>query len=223
MIRLSPEQESLERAISTPGQLLVEGRVPEMFFREMIAACGLADAIEARTFGDLSKNNLQTYLELLTQKATFKERVKRVGIIRDAEGSNATAAFQSVQAALQGAKLPIPAAMNNLERSPLAIGVFILPNCGDAGMLESLCLAAIAEVEKSKTDGVLPCVDEFFACLDKRSKKPSNPTKAQFAGYALACDVIDPQLGRAAQKGAIPWHAKAFDPLKSFLRSVAGA
>src|SRR5258707_15135307 len=47
MIRLSPEQESLDRRITTDGQLLVEGRVPEMFFREMIAACGLANAVEA--------------------------------------------------------------------------------------------------------------------------------------------------------------------------------
>jgi len=108
---ISPESLSLDRPIHTAGQLLVEGRVPEMFFREMIAAYGLANAVEARTFGDISKGNLQTYLELLTQKAVFKERAKRIGIIRDAEGSTAIAAFQSVQAALQGAQLPVPAAM----------------------------------------------------------------------------------------------------------------
>ena len=193
-----------------------------MFFREMIAAYGLANAVEARTFGDISKDNLQTYLELLTQKAVFKERVKRVGIIRDAEVSTATAAFQSVQAALRDAQLPVPAAMNALEGNPLAVGVFILPDCQTAGMLESLCLSAVAEIEKAQPEAVLPCVDEFFACLNKRGRKASNPTKAQFAGYALAYDVIDPQLGRAAQKGAIPWGVKAFDPLKAFLKNISG-
>jgi len=222
MTRMSPERLSLDRPITTDGQLLVEGRVPEMFFREMIAAFGLTTAVEARTFGDIGKENLQTYLELFTQKAVFKERVKRIGIIRDAEGSTASGAFQSVQAALRGAQLSVPAAMNVLEGSPLAVGVFILPNCQDAGMLESLCLSAVAEVEAAQPNGVLPCVDEFFACLSKRCKKPGNPTKAQFAGYALACDVVDPQLGRAAQKGAIPWQAKAFDSLKAFVRRVAG-
>lgn len=222
MIGLSPEQRSLERAITTDGQLLVEGHVPEMFFRELITACGLANAVEARTFGDIGKKNLQTYLELFTQKAAFKERVKRVGIIRDAEGSTAIGAFQSVQAALRDAHLAEPSAMNKLEGNPLAVGVFILPNCVDAGMLESLCLSAVTEVEVAQPNGVLPCVDEFFACLNKRGKKPGNPTKAQFAGYALACDVVDPQLGRAAQKGAIPWQAKTFDSLKAFVRCVAG-
>src|SRR6266705_3470678 len=119
MTRMSPEQLSLDRPITTSGQLLVEGRVPEMFFREMISACGMADAVEVRTFGDVSKENLQTYLELLTQKAAFKERVKRIGIVRDAEDATATAAFQSVQAALRGAQLPVSAAMNILEGSPL--------------------------------------------------------------------------------------------------------
>ena len=89
-------------------------------------------------------------------------------------------------------------------------------------MLESLCLSAAAEVEKAQAGGVLPCVDEFFACLNKRGLKPENPTKAQFAGYALARDVIDPQLGRAAQKGVIPWQAKSFDSLKTFVKSIAG-
>lgn len=222
MIGLIPEQRSLDRDITTEGQLLVEGRVPEMFFREMIVASGLTAKIEARTFGDIGKENLQAYLELFTQRAIFKERVKRIGIIRDAEGSAAVGAFQSVQAALQGAQLPVPAAMSKLEGSPLAVGVFILPNCQDAGMLESLCLSAVAETEAGQANGILPCVDEFFACLTKRGKKPGNPAKAQFAGYALACDVVDPQLGRAAQKGAIPWQAKTFDSLRAFVRSVAG-
>ena len=56
----SPEQQSLDRPITTAGQLLVEGRVPEMFFREMVSACGCADAVEVRTFGDINKHNLQT-------------------------------------------------------------------------------------------------------------------------------------------------------------------
>jgi hypothetical protein len=218
-----PEQESLERPITTEGQLLVEGRVPEMFFREMVAACGLASAVEVRTFGDISKDNLQTYLEVLTQKAAFKERVMRLGIVRDAEGQPAVSAFQSVQAALRDARLPAPNEMNVTVGDPLSVRVFILPNCRDAGMLEGLCLTAVTEIERSQPNGTLPCVDEFFACLDKQGRKPANPTKARFAGYALAADVIDPQLGRAAQKrGVIPWNAHALDLLKGFLNSIAG-
>lgn len=222
MSRASAETESLDRAITTEGQLIVEGRVPQMFFREMVKAQGLEDAIEVRTFGDISKAGLQTWLEIFTQKAAFKERVRRLGIIRDAESLDAGAAFQSVQSALRAVRLPVPARMPDLESGELSVGVFILPNCKEAGMLEGLCLQAASEVEAAQSDAVLPCVDEFFGCLNKRGFVPRNPAKAKFAGYALARDVIDPQLGRAAQKGAIPWNAKAFDPLKMFLRSIAG-
>ncbi len=218
----TPEQQSLERPITTTGQLLVEGRVPEMFFREMIIACDLQASVEVRTFGDVNKENLQTYLEIFTQKAAFKERVKSLGIIRDAESSDANGAFQSVQAALRDAQLPVPTRIKELEGSPVGVGIFILPNCLDAGMLEDLCLTAIAETEQHESGGVLPCVDELFQCLQKIGRNPSNPAKARLAGYALARDVIDPQLGRAAQQGAIPWAANAFIPLKAFLRSIAG-
>jgi hypothetical protein len=216
------EESSLERPITTEGQLLVEGRVPEMFFREMVAAYDLENLLEVRTFGDISKDNLQTYLEIFAQKAAFKQKVKRLGIIRDAEGEPAVSAFQSVQAALRGAQLPVPGEMNKMEGAPLGAGIYILPNCQDVGMLEELCLAAATEAEKGQPNGVFPCVDDFFSCLEKRGRNASNPAKSRFAGFALACDVIDPQLGRAAQKGVIPWHTNAFDTLKSFLQKVAG-
>jgi len=222
MIPGRPERQSLDRTITTPGQLLVEGRGPEVFFREMVANCGFESSVEVRTFGDISKDNLQTYLEVFTQKAAFKERVKRLGVVRDAESSSASSAFQSVQAALRGAQLPVPNQMKNLEGNPLSVGVFILPNCQDSGMLEGLCWAAVPELEQAPSGALLPCVDEFFSCLEECGQKPANPTKARFAGYALTRDVIDPQLGRSAQKGAIPWSATAFGPLTAFLGAIAG-
>jgi hypothetical protein len=214
---------SQERAITTTGQLLVEGRTSEMFFREMIDACNLSARLEARTFGDVGKKTLQTWLEMFTRKPAFEEKIKRLGIIRDAESSPAAAAFQSIQSALKAAGLTAPSRMNALEGAPLAVSVFVLPNCQDAGMLETLCLEAAAESEQGRPDAVFPCVNEFFACLGKSGRNSGNLDKARFAGYALARDVIDPQLGRAAQKGAISWNVKAFEPLKVFLQSIAGS
>lgn len=217
--RQTPEMLSLNRPIKAPAQLLVEGRVPEMFFRELIVAVGLEGAIEARTFGEITKSNLQTCLEFFAAKAAFKENVTSLGIIRDAEDKEASAAFQSVCASLGAARLPTPEVMAQMSVGPLRVGVFILPNCNDAGMLESLCLQAASEDAPSRA--VLPCLDEFFACLSRGRPQPKNPTKARFAGYALAKDVIDPQLGRAAQQNAIPFDAPAFAPLKQFLAVLA--
>lgn len=141
--------------------------------------------------------------------------------MQDAEQRPADAAFQSVQSVLSDAGLAVPERMGELSGEPLGVGVFILPNCRDAGMLEDLCLTAISEAEAAQTHGLMPCVQAFFTCLEQQGQVPGNPAKARFAAYALARNVIDPQLGRAAQKHAIPWTAKAFDPLKAFLDRLA--
>src|SRR5262245_20985199 len=89
MIGPSPEQKSLERPLTAEGQLLVEGRVPEMFFREMIDAYGLVSRVEVRTFGDISKSNLQPILNCLAKSLHSKN------------GLNASASFATQKVQLQ--------------------------------------------------------------------------------------------------------------------------
>lgn len=69
-------------------------------------------------------------------------------------------------------------------------------------------------------ESVLRCVSEFANCLGKADDF-SDP-KRRLAAWVLAKGVLDPQLGRAAQKpGLIPWHAPAFDSLRSFVLALA--
>ena len=88
-------------------------------------------------------------------------------------------------------------------------------------MLESLCLEAAAECEANSSTKFFPCVDEFFRCIGTATTF-ENPVKARFSAYALARGVVDPQLGRAAQKRVIPSAAKVFAPLVAFLKQLAG-
>ncbi len=231
--RPTPEQLSVEREIRTPGIILVEGRTVEMFLRELIEkGLDLKERVEARTFGEKEAAKLKLFLNTFATRAEFRQRVERLGIIRDAEKDDASKGFGSVLSAIRGFNeenpsfaLPVPdelAVVTSAQQGRPQVGIFVLPDCQKPGMLETLCLAAVEEMERSAQTTLLPCVTGFFECLSKRGRKPANAVKAQFAGYALAADVIDPQLGRAAQKGAIPWQAKAFDPLKVFVRSIAG-
>jgi len=210
----------MKRDVTAPSQLLVEGRTPEIFFRELVEQLGLTARINVRTFGDVAKDTLQTYLEIFTQRAVFKEKVIKLGIVRDAEANAAVGAFQSVCSALSGAKILTPSVIGQFTQSPLCVGVFILPDCNQPGMLETLCLEAAAECEANSPTKLLPCVDEFFRCVATATAF-DNPTKARFAAYALARGVVDPQLGRAAQKRIIPCEAKIFGPLVEFLRQLA--
>jgi hypothetical protein len=215
------ETASMKRDITAPSQLLVEGRTPEIFFRELVEQLGLTAGINVRTFGDVAKDTLQTYLEIFTQRAVFKEKVSRLAIIRDAEAITAAGAFQSVCSALISANVVAPTIIGQFTQPPLCVGVFILPDCSRPGMLETLCLEAAAECEANSQTKLLPCVDEFFRCVGTATTF-DNPTKARFAAYALARGVVDPQLGRAAQKRIIPCKANVFIPLVEFLKQLAG-
>ena len=146
--RATPEQNSLEREIRTSGIILSEGRTLEMFLRELIEKdLYLKDQVEARTFGANEAPNLRLFLNNFATKTEFRQRVERVGIIRDAESSDASKAFETVVNAIQAFNrenssfaLPVPdqlAVMTPPGGRP-RVGVFVLPDCKRPGMLETL-------------------------------------------------------------------------------------
>ncbi len=61
---------SLQRPILTPKQLLVEGRTPEMFFREWVENTNLRQQIQVRDFGSIS--NLTGYLKVFVSYRAFQ-------------------------------------------------------------------------------------------------------------------------------------------------------
>ena len=209
------EEKSLERPIKAPAQLLVEGRTPEIFFREFVKWLKLEGQVEVRTFGDISRKTLETYLKVFSDHVAFKNGVRRLAIIRDAEAGPASEAYESVCGAVRSVLRITPAPIGQFSGGPLSVGIFILPDCSEPGMLESLCLDAV-----DRDESVLRCVSGFANCLGKEDDF-SDP-KRRLAAWVLAKGVMDPQLGRAAQKpGLIPWDAPAFDSLRSFLSALA--
>src|SRR2546421_9083660 len=117
---------SLKRPIQASKQLLVEGRTPEIFFREWVEALGLKEKVEVRDYGSLS--DLPAFLRLFTTYKGFRESVVSVAIIRDAEDQPALSAFDSVCSALDGVNLPCPGALASFCSGTPRVGVFILPD-----------------------------------------------------------------------------------------------
>lgn len=208
------ERKSLSRAIETPAQLLVEGRTPEIFFREMVEYLGLKDRIQVRDFGSIG--DLTDYLKDFTQLADFIENVTSLGIIRDAEDNPARDGFTSVCASLRTVGIEPPDNIGEVVQKTIKVGVFILPDCQNRGMLETVCLEAVAnEVD------VLQCVDDFYDCLRAKGVNwPTNITKAKTWTFLATKNLSDPQVGRAAQKQIWPWNGNAFERLREFLQGL---
>lgn len=199
-----PELKQIEAA----KQLLVEGRDAERFFAALIKTMGLGD-LQVQNFGGVDE--LRGFLKALVRNGVFKEKVRSLGIIRDAE-SNPAAAFQSVTDALRNVGLSVPVQPQSPAGDTRRVSVLILPSADKPGMLETSCLEAITDLPNMK------CVEDYFACIQQTvGILPTNLDKAKV--HAFLSSMARPHLtfGQSAEAGYWPFDHPVFDPLKKFL------
>jgi hypothetical protein len=209
--------------IDRPKLLVVEGRDEQQFFAAaMRDHLGLTD-IQVMPIG--GKTLLTANLAGLVNDPLFSS-VQSLAVLRDADTpfghapaaslatTEATKAFQSVCGSLAHVGLPGPAAHGQFVNGPPRVGVFIVPNGVDDGMLETLCLLSVS------TSPEFPCVDGYFQCLQGHGPLPTNLHKAR--AHAWLASRIEPgkRVGEAAQAGYWPWDSDAFADLWSFIRSL---
>jgi hypothetical protein len=205
-------------SIAKPKILIVEGRDEEMFFDAALRDhLGLTD-IQIMPIG--GKTQLSRNLTGLVNDAGFPT-VQGLAVLRDADLTapgatiaSATQAFQSVCGSLQHVGLPCPAAHGQFAVGPPRLGIFIVPNGVDDGMLETLCLMSVSSLPE------FPCLDTYFQCLQGHGAVPSNLHKARAHAWLASRQMPDRRVGEAAQKGDWPWDSDAFLDLWSFIGSL---
>ena len=200
------------REIAFAKQLLVEGKDEEVFFGALLAHLGLGAVIQVQDYGGV--NELPGFLRQFVVAPNFIQNVDAVGVIRDAE-TNADGAFQSVRDALGRAGLAVPNAPEVFADARPRVAVMVLPHAAAAGMLETVCLAAVGD------DPVMPCVREYLACVARTtSETPSNTDKAMLHAFLSSRQKPDLLLGQAAHAGYFPWASPAFCAMKQFLKAI---
>jgi hypothetical protein len=197
--------------ITKPKLLLGEGTEEVRFFKALLTHLGISD-VQVEQFG--GKNNLSNYVPAIARTAGFLQ-LTSLAITRDAD-NDAAAAFASVCYSLQSVSLAKPPAPGQFIGSSPRVGTFILPDNQKAGMLEDLCLAAVA------TDPTMQCVEDYFLCLSRipNRRQPNNPAKARVHAWLASQVEPDKQLGVAADIGYLDWHSPAFAPLIQFLKTL---
>jgi len=191
--------------------LLVEGQDAFQFFKALVRHLNLLNEIEIRNFGGVEE--LSDYLRTLLATSGFSN-VTSLGVIRDAE-TNSDSAFESVCNSLRQVGLSVPQQPGVPVAGTPDISVFILPDGSNPGMLETLCLQAIA------SDPVIPCIEEFFQCVQDRSGTGSNnPSKAHLHTFLACRPEPGLLLGQAAHRGYLPLDSPAFDNLRQFVQTL---
>ena len=197
--------------ITSPIQLLVEGNDQRNFFEAFIEHLSL-DNIQIQNFRGVSE--LRGFLLVLVNAPGFRETVKSVGIVRDAETS-AQAAFQSVRSSLENAGLPVPNQPERRAGSSPAATVLILPGDNSPGMLETLLNETFANTPEEA------CINAFFECVEGSSGVPiQRPHKARAQAYLATKPEPHLSVGVAAKRDYWDLNHPVFNRVRQFLTAL---
>ena len=173
-------------------QLLVEGNDQGNFFRAFINHLAIEE-IQVRNFGGVP--DLSRFLRAFVNEPGFRESVQSVGIVRDAEGS-AASAFQSVQSSLKEVGLAVPERPETPVNGSPSVNVLILPGGGESGMLETLLCKTFAGSPEDD------CIGSFFDCIAEAGVgEIKRPEKARAWAYLTTKPDPHHSIGYATTKG----------------------
>ena len=197
------------RQIELDVQLLVEGNDDRNFFEAMAGQLGLRD-VQVQDFGGV--NGLRGFLAGFVNMPGFA-RVRRLGIVRDAEKS-ATSAFQSVQSSLTNAGLPVAERPLQETAGNPTVSVLMLPDGSSPGLLETLLCRTFAATPVDR------CIDDMLGCIRIAGVETKRPEKAR--AHLWLATRPDPHLsvGVAAKRGYWDLDHPALADVRAFLAAL---
>ncbi|MFC1947865.1 DUF3226 domain-containing protein [Chloroflexota bacterium] len=196
----------------TSNKLIVtEGQDDENLLFAVMKHLGLD---EIQVINCEGNSDLTDKIRTIAATHGFRENVRSLGIVRDAE-LNSEGAFQSVCNALSNSGLGVPdEPLKSCTTMPRTT-VLIWPHKQEAGKLEDICLQSIYEFPE------MSCIDDFFECLKAKDiPEPNDISKAKVKAFLASRQESVPHLGIAASKGYFPLDNAAFDDVKTFLRML---
>ena len=195
----------MRNAIESDTLLLVEGNDHRNFFEAFRDHLAIPE-MQIENYGGVSQ--LSGVLAAYASSREFGT-VRRLGIVRDAE-SSAASAFQSVRSALGRANLALPKRIGAVATGDPMVGVLVLPDDGP-GMLETVLARCFAET------GEDACIERFFRCVMADGRTIQRPEKARACAYLATTTAPHVSVGVAAKKGVWDFEHAAFTKVREFL------
>ncbi len=192
--------------------LLVEGKDEVRFFEALFKAKDIQN-VQIIDCGGIYK--FKKDFPTLKNTSEFN-KVTSLAIIQDANNEGPQRRFESICSTLKKCDLSTPTQIGSFTSTNPKIGVFILPDGKNKGMLETLCLSIVESKDINK------CIDDFMDCMGKnlKSKPPKNSDKAKLHAYLATMEEDTPSLGVATQKGYWNLNSDKLKPLLDFLQKL---
>jgi len=209
--------------------LIVEGEDEKSFFEFLLKKMNLNEDIQILPFG--GKDKFPKRIPSLIKRANIQIDLKTIAIVRDADKKIAEDAFKSICNILKKTKstvpLVVPTKLNEFSNDMPKIGIFVMPDNKNEGMLEDLCL------EVFKDSPVMGCVNSFIDCVSKLPTPTKTKSKAKIQSFLMAQPSIATtqillsaqyktvnSVGIAAKKGYIDFESAALGEIINFLKKM---
>ncbi|MGP1439914.1 MAG: DUF3226 domain-containing protein [Treponema sp.] len=200
--------------ITSKFLLLVEGKDEIEFFNTLFKYMSI-DGVQILEVG--GKNNFPHHIKSIKQDLGDDcSNITNLGIIRDAD-DNAKAAFDSICYHLNQNEIAPPKSIGIVENiDNRKIGIFIMPNNKDNGMLETLCLKSIESTCCYKEMNIyIECLQNLY-----KNNKSFNVDKAKSQVYLASKIPMKNRLGLGAEAGQWNFNHSAFTEIKTFLKEL---
>jgi len=209
-------------AFSLKKLIAVEGQDEVNFFNELIRFIGISD-IEVWEVG--GKTQFKPKFAEFIKLRGFDE-LESIAFVCDADNRNSRSAVRSFNSLCRIIKnvtteepsfsgnIVLPSRMGEFSEGNPKIGIYVMPNNSDSGMLETLCL------ENVRDDPAMECVNEFIRCALLLDKKPKNIPKAKVQTFLASKEKIVNHLGLGALKKYWKFESSAWDELKTFISNL---
>lgn len=207
--------------------LLVEGSDEIQFFIRFCTELSVLESIHIIEYRGATKENLVDALSILPLEPNFSG-LKHIGIVRDADFTGG--AFDSIVEAIRSANEEVQKAGNTMQlpvpQKPfepigdnLKLSVLILPNENDTGMLETVIIEALRDIQETESD-IMPCVDAYFECLTQAGieTKPEPLPKATMRVYMAA--LYQSQMRTYIEGRNVDVDARGKDRKRSYLSDI---
>ena len=202
---------SLEhKKIDKKSLLLVEGKDECHFFSSLFEKISIENV---KVYDVGGKDKFSKTIARFVKIEGFSE-VTKLGFVRDAEENLAKSAFDSICNDLDNNNIPKPKNIGKVEKvNNMKIGIFIMPNNKDAGMLETLCLQSIKNEHcQNEMEAYIECLRRFY-----KDNVSFNFAKAMSQVYLASKVPLVNSLGLGAEKGYWNFNDPLFNEIKSFL------
>ena len=208
---------SKRKEIESSSLLMVEGKDECNFFKALFVILGI-NHVQIEDMG--GKDRFDAAIRAFSKMQGFDEIVN-LGFVRDAENPPAAAAFMSICGSLQHIDLEPPKTIGKVEKiQNRKIGIFIMPNNHNPGMLETICIDSIQQSALYK-DYILPYTDHLTMNMYKNNGQ-FNRTKSEIQIYLASKIPLVSSLGLGAVNGHWDFDHPVFDDIKQFLRDLFG-